>query len=149
MTTISRRSLGLSGAVAALAALLPAAARAQATGVGAKKNKVVFQVSDNDPGKWGLALNNAHNVQADLGEDTVDMEIVAYGPGIAMLKGGSPMAQRVTAALKSGVKVVACENTMKAQKLTYADMLPDIGYVPAGVVELMQKQQQGYAYIRP
>lgn len=149
MTTISRRSLGLTGAVAALAALLPAAARAQATGVGAKKNKVVFQVSDNDPGKWGLALNNAHNVQADLGEDTVDMEIVAYGPGIAMLKGGSPMAQRVTAALKSGVKVVACENTMKAQKLTYADMLPDIGYVPAGVVELMQKQQQGYAYIRP
>ncbi|MEO8122534.1 MAG: DsrE family protein [Burkholderiales bacterium] len=149
MTSISRRFLGLSGTVAALAALLPAAARAQAAGVGAKKNKVVFQVSDNDPGKWGLALNNAHNVQVDLGEDTVDMEIVAYGPGIAMLKGGSPVAQRVTAALKSGVKVVACENTMKAQKLTYADMLPDIGYVPAGVVELMQKQQQGYAYIRP
>ncbi len=148
MTTLSRRHLGLSGAVAGLAALLPAA-RAQATDAGAKKNKLVLQVSDNDPAKWGLALNNAHNVQVDLGEDTVEMEIVVYGPGIAMLKGGSPVAQRVSAALKSGVKVVACENTMKAQKLTYDDMLPDIGYVPAGVVELMQKQQQGYAYIRP
>jgi len=132
-----------------LAALLPGAARAQSGTAGARKNKVVFQVSDNDPAKWGLALNNAHNVQADLGEDTVDMEIVVYGPGIGMLKGGSPVAPRIAAALKSGVKVVACENTMKAQKLTYADMLPDIGYVPAGVVELMQKQQQGYAYIRP
>ena len=74
---------------------------------------------------------------------------MTYGPGIAMLKGGSPMAERVTKALKTGVKVVACENTMKAQKLVYADMLPDIGHVPAGVVELMQKQQQGWAYIRP
>jgi intracellular sulfur oxidation DsrE/DsrF family protein len=66
-----------------------------------------------------------------------------------MLKGDSPLAQRISAALKTGVKVVACENTMKALHLTYADMLPDIGYVPAGVVELMQKQQQGYAYVRP
>ena len=148
MTSLSRRLLGLSGAVAGLAALLPAA-RAQSTDTGAKKNKLVLQVSDNDPAKWGLALNNAQNVQVDLGEDMVEMEIVVYGPGIAMLKGGSPVAQRVSAALKSGVKVVACENTMKAQKLTYDDMLPDIGYVQAGVVELMQKQQQGYAYIRP
>ena len=38
---------------------------------------------------------------------------------------------------------------MKGPGLTYADMLPNIGYVPAGVVELMQKQQQGFAYIRP
>lgn len=48
-----------------------------------------------------------------------------------------------------GIKVVACENTLAAQKLAKADMLPDIGYVPAGVIELMNKQQQGYAYIRP
>jgi len=38
---------------------------------------------------------------------------------------------------------------MKAQKLTYDDMLPKIGYVPAGVVELIQKQGEGFAYIRP
>lgn len=146
MNTISRRWLGLSAAVAAVATALPA--RAQSAG-GAKKNKVVFQVSDNDPAKWGLALNNAHNVQVELGEDMVEMEIVAYGPGIGMLKGDSPVAKRVAAALKSGAKVVACENTMKAQKLVYADMLPDIGFVPSGVVELMQREQQGYAYIRP
>ena len=38
---------------------------------------------------------------------------------------------------------------MRNSKLVYADMLPDIGYVPAGVIEIMKKQQQGYAYIRP
>lgn len=148
MLKSTRRALSLAGLAGLVAALLPATAAAQAP-TNSVKNKLVLQVSDNDPAKWALALNNVSNVQADLGEDNVEMEIVAYGPGISMLKAGSPMAQRVTAALKTGVKVVACENTMTTQKLTYGDMLPDIGYVQAGVVELMQKQQQGYAYIRP
>jgi intracellular sulfur oxidation DsrE/DsrF family protein len=118
-------------------------------GIAQEKYRVVFQVSDNDPAKWNLALNNARNVQDDLGAEATELEIVAYGPGIAMLKADSPVAKRIADALKSGVKVVACENTMKNQKLVRADMLPGIGYVSAGVVELMKKQQQGYAYIRP
>ena len=112
-------------------------------------HKVVLQVSDADPQKWNLALNNARNLQDDLGAEATDLEIVVYGPGIGMLKSDSPVAKRVADALKSGVKVVACENTMRNQKLAVPDMLPNIGYVAAGVVELMKKQQQGYAYIRP
>ena len=146
MSTITRRAWSTGGAAALAAALLPGAARAQSV---AAKNKVVFQVSDNDPAKWALAFNNAGNIQADVGAANVDMEIVAYGPGLAMLRTGSPVAQRVTAALQSGVRVLACQNTMKAQQLSQADMLTDIGYVPSAVVELMQRQQQGYAYIRP
>ena len=56
---------------------------------------------------------------------------------------------RVAEALAAGVSVVACENTMKIQKITRDDMLPKIGYVEAGVVQLMKRQQQGWAYIRP
>jgi len=51
--------------------------------------KIVLQVSDADPAKWNLALNNARNVQEDLGKDNVEVEIVAYGPGLGMLKGDS------------------------------------------------------------
>jgi uncharacterized protein len=47
------------------------------------------------------------------------------------------------------VKIVACQNTMRNQKLTPADMSPVVGYVPAGVTELMFKQAEGWAYIRP
>lgn len=113
------------------------------------KSKVVFQVSDANPKTWNLALNNVKNVQHDLGKDNVDAEIVVYGPGIGMLKLDSEVGNRIQEAVKDGVRVVACENTMKGQKLTKDDMLPDIGYVPAGVVELMKKQQEGYGYIRP
>jgi intracellular sulfur oxidation DsrE/DsrF family protein len=112
-------------------------------------NKVVVQVSDGDPAKWNLALNNAKNVQADLGAANVAVEIVAYGPGIAMLKADSVVASRVADAMGAGVKVVACENTMRNAKLAKDDMLAGVGYVPSGVVELMQKQQAGWAYLRP
>jgi hypothetical protein len=112
-------------------------------------NKVVMQVSDNDPAKWNLALNNAKNLQTDLGASNVAIEIVAYGPGIGMLKADSAVGNRIGDALAAGVKVAACENTMRGQKLAKADMLGGIGYVPAGVVEIMQRQQQGWAYIRP
>ncbi len=143
MNVLFRAATAFAMAIA-LAAAVPAAAQ-QAPA----RAKVVLQVSDADAGKWNLALNNARNLQADLGAANVDIEIVAYGPGIGMLKADSTVGNRVDEAVGSGVKVLACENTMRGQKLTHADMLPKVGYVPAGIVEIMQKQQQGWAYIRP
>ena len=122
---------------------------AQAQTPAATRSRVVMQVSDGDAAKWNLALNNAKNLQSDLGAANVDIEIVAYGPGIGMLKADSAVGTRVDEALASGVKVVACENTMRGQKLIKPEMLGGIGYVSAGVVEIMQRQQQGWAYIRP
>lgn len=113
------------------------------------REKVVFQVSVGDSKTWNLTLNNAKNVQQELGSDNVDVEIVVYGPGIGMLKFDSIVANRIDEAVADGVRIVACENTMKAQHLTRDDMLASAGFVPAGVVELMKRQKEGYAYIRP
>ncbi len=137
-------------AIAQLPAPSPApSATAPTATAAAPANRIVIQVSDNDPGKWNLALNNAKNIQTDLGAANVAIEIVAYGPGINMLKMDSAVGGRIDEALASGVRVVACENTMRGAKLTKPDMLDKIVYVPAGVVELMHKQQQGWAYLRP
>jgi uncharacterized protein len=113
------------------------------------KSRVVIQVSDNEPAKWNLALNNANNILKDLGPTNTEIEIVAYGPGISMLKAEAVVANRISDAVKSGVKVVACENSMAAQKLAKDDMNPVIGYVPAGVIEIMTLQRQGWSYLRP
>ena len=140
----------LAGAFAALALFLLAGSAPPAAGqTVAQRNRIVIQVSDGDAAKWNLALNNARNLQTDLGAASVEIEIVAYGPGIGMLKRDSPVASRIAQAQDSDIKVVACENTMKGQKLAKSDMLPDIGYVGAGVVEIMQRQQEGWAYLRP
>ena len=125
------RLTALLGAVVALS--LPWAGDAQAQA--ATRNKIVFQVSDAEPAKWNLTLNNIKNVQTDLGAKNVEIEIVAYGPGLGILKADSVAGNRVADALAAGVSVVACENTMKNQKITRDDMLPKIGYVEAGVVQ--------------
>jgi hypothetical protein len=148
MPTSLRRRQSLIGLLAVLALVITPAAFAQ-TPQASVRPKVVLQMSESDPAKWNLALNNARNIQNDLGAANVDIELVAYGPGIGMLKADSIVGNRVGEALAAGVKVVACENTMQGQKLTRDDMLGKISYVPAGVVEIMQRQQQGWAYIRP
>ena len=124
-----------------LAVSLPLAAQ--------EKHRVVFQVSDNDPAKWNLVLNNARNVQADLGKDNVQIEIVAYGPALAMLRIDSPVSARLAQALDGNIGLLACENTMQNTKVVKADMYGGIGYVQAGVTHIMKRQKEGWAYIRP
>jgi intracellular sulfur oxidation DsrE/DsrF family protein len=145
MPILSRRHLLALGAAAALALQVPAAS----ADAGAKATtRAVFQVSDADPQKWSLTLANVANAQEALGKDAAEIEIVAFGPGIDMLKKDSPVAARVAEAIHNGVRVVACQNTMHARKLTPADLVPEVGTVPSGVVEIMQRQREGYAYLR-
>ncbi len=139
--------------LAAAICLTPGLAGAQSTAhaatMGSARHQVVIQVSDNDPAKWNLALNNARNVQVDLGMDNVDVEVVAYGPGLGMLKTDSAVAQRIASANAQGVGVLACENTMKNTKVGRDQILPGVKFVDAGVVHIMKRQKEGWAYVRP
>jgi intracellular sulfur oxidation DsrE/DsrF family protein len=134
----------MAATLAAAMLVLPVGVQAQA-----ERQRVVLQVSDNDPAKWNLALNNARNLQADLGKDKVQVEIVAYGPGLNMLKAESKVADRLAQALDNDVGLMACENTMRNTKTKREDMYGGIGYVPAGVVHILKRQREGWAYIRP
>jgi len=115
----------------------------------AAKHRVIFQVSDNDPARWQLALSNARNVQTDLGKENVQIEIVAYGPGIEMMKAESKVAGGLAGALDTSVGLIACENTMQNNKVSRDEMYAGIGFVQAGVTHLMKRQKEGWAYIRP
>jgi intracellular sulfur oxidation DsrE/DsrF family protein len=133
-------------ALAVAVSTLPLHAAAQDA---ARPTRVVVQVSEADPARWNLVLNNVRNLQDDMGADKVSVEIVAYGPGIGMLKLDAPTNSRVSEAIKAGVTIDACENTMRNQKLVRADMHPGVGYVAAGVVQIVKRQQEGWAYLRP
>jgi hypothetical protein len=136
-------------ALAAAPAFAADSAPVAAAAPAAKLLKAVVQVSDNDVARWNLALNNVRNVQKDVGPDKVDIELVVYGPGLAMVKDDSVVANRVQEAVAAGVRVLACRNTMQSQHLTEEDMVPGIGFVQAGVVEIIRKQSEGYGYLRP
>jgi len=131
--------------VAATAAFSPQSVAQQASG----RHKLVLQVSDGDAAKWNLALNNAENVQQALGKDKVDVEIVAYGPGLDMLTAESKVAARLNGAMDNNVALLACGTTMKKAKLTAADLAGGVKVVPAGVIHIMQRQSEGWSYVRP
>lgn len=129
--------------VLAVMAITPAAYAAE-KGI----EKIVIQVSDADPKTWNQALNVVKNLQQVYGKGT-KIEIVAFGNGIGMVKMDSEVGSRIEDTLQSGAEVYACQNTMRGRKLSKEDMLGKIGYVPAGVVEIIEKQRQGWATLRP
>jgi len=141
---MKRRIALLTGAGLSLAAA--ATANAQST-AHAGKERVVIQVSTPEQRLWNQALNYLENLQEVYGTGNVELEIVALGLGIGMLKLEATQGTRVAEALKAGVHVSACEVTMRRQKLSRDDMLPNIGYVPAGLGQIIKRQREGWAYI--
>lgn len=120
--------------------------------VSAEQQKVVIQVSSDDPATQRLAINNAVNIQNGLGMDNVVVELVAYGPGLSLLTSKSTQADRVSSLAMQDIVFSACGNTMKAvEKKTgnKPQLIEGVKVVPAGVLRIMELQQQGYAYIRP
>ena len=149
---MQRRTLIRSILFAALAALgvgSVAAAEIGARAPEAGKQGVVIQVSDDNPKTWNQALNVVRNIQKAYGKDKVEIELVAFGHGIGILKADSTLANRIDDTVASGAHVYACMNTMRGRKLTKDDMNPKIAYVPAGVIEIIEKQKAGWAVMRP
>jgi hypothetical protein len=121
-----------------------------------KTHRIALQVDQNDPAIMNMVLNNAHNVieyYRGKGED-VDVEVVAYGPGMHMLRADtSPVADRIKKLKEMGkVQFSACNNTKQNMEKTEGhaiSILPEATVVPAGVVRLMELQEQGWSYVRP
>lgn len=119
--------------------------------------RIAIHVDDNDPKRMNMALNNAKNIQKyydGVGEE-VEIRIVAYGPGLHMLRADtSPVAHRIeTMSLElPNLTFAACGNThaaMSAKADKEVELLEEAELVPSGVVELVELQKDGWAYIRP
>jgi len=116
-----------------------------------KKHRIVIQVSDGDETTQNIALNNAVNMQKELGPDAIAIEIVAYGPGLSMMTNSSA-SKRVPDLAMQDITFSACGNTMKkiAAKTGKEPKLVDgVRVVPGGVIRIMELQEAGYSYIRP
>ena len=116
------------------------------------KHKLVIQVSTDDARTQKIAMNNAVNLQKLYGPDNVDIEIVAYGPGLGMMTAKSEYANRVKSLAVQDIKFSACMNTMnkvKAKKGHLPKLSEGVGTVTAGVARIIELQEQGYSYVRP
>lgn len=122
-------------------------------------HRIVIQVSQNDPGRMNLALSNTSNaIKYYTGKgESIAVEIVAYGPGLNMLREDtSPVKERIKALKASptggDIRFSACHNTqmnMEKREGHPIRIIPEAQVVPAGIVRLTQLQEQGWSYIRP
>lgn len=128
---------------------------------GGKPHRIAIQVDQNDPAVMNLALNNAENIieyYRNKHED-VDVEIVAYGPGLNMLRADtSPVKDRIAhmassdATFPAKLAFSACNNTLQGMEKREGHaitIIPQAKIVPAGVVRLSELEEQGWSYIRP
>lgn len=138
--------INLLGAILAIS--LSFASHAALAADAGKKHHVVFHVTDSDPVKWNQVLNNAGNLQKNIGKDNIEIEVVANGPGLDMFKLESDAGSRMSDAIKNGISMMACGTTMKAMKVTEKDLFPGVIVVPGGVIEIMQKQEAGWTYLK-
>ncbi|HSH83602.1 MAG TPA: hypothetical protein VK979_00365 [Guyparkeria sp.] len=116
------------------------------------ESRVALQISDADLSKQTLILNVASNLLKHYGQDEVDVEIIAFGPGLDLLLQDNEQANRITALADQGVRFSACQNsaTNMSKKLGQAlELNPDARLVPAGIVRLVQLDVAGYSIAKP
>ena len=100
---------------AALAFTLSSAARAQQVPLQDKpfaEHKIVLQLSDNDPRKQSLVISVANNLLKFYDPDKVAIEVVAFGPGIDLLRSESGNRKLVESLIAQGVRFDVCLNTV-------------------------------------
>lgn len=115
-----------------------------------KTYQVVFHLDEDSEEKTNEVFNNIRNLLVDLGEQNVEVELLVNGRGVlTMRKTNESNAIRVRHLFAQDVKVAVCANSLKHLKVNQAELISEAEIVPAGVSELVKKQKEGWAYIRP
>lgn len=152
-STDTTRRAWLKGLLASLAL----AAVAWPVRAGEGFHQLVLYISDNDPARMSAVLDIAANVSRhySASAEEVEIEIVAFGPGVQMfLAGTSPVAERLRTFMPGMINVtlVACGNTLDTMARHDGQrpaLLPDVDVVQVGVAHLMQRAEEGWTVIRP
>ena len=113
------------------------------------EHHVVIQISEGNAFKQKVVLNNVANLLKHYGPDRIQIEVVAYGPGLRLLFKDNPNKTRIASMMKQGVSFSACANTMSKMDKELMDLVEGCRKVPGGVVQIMERQEQGWAYLRP
>jgi len=114
---------------------------------------IVLQLADGDAESQSRVLSVANNLIKHYGgPDFVDIEVVTYGPGIALLYPDNPNEERIASLLVNGVRFVGCLNTVETieRKTGKRPQLIDAAItVQTGVARLVERAQQDFVVIRP
>lgn len=112
-----------------------------------KEHRIIFQLTSGDTIAHKQLLKQFNNILT-VAPDT-KLEVVCHGAGLEMLVSGkSVVAAKIDEMSKRGVAFMACEFSIRERKVDRASILKSAGYVEAGIIEIVSKQEQGWSYIK-
>jgi intracellular sulfur oxidation DsrE/DsrF family protein len=112
------------------------------------KHKIVFQFTNAaDTLQQKAIINQLKNLTAHWPNSKYEVVIHSMGLPFVM-SAKSKQIEAIKALRAKGVRFLVCENTMKSQKVTKDQLIPEVEYVPVGIAEIIEKQEQGWTYIK-
>jgi len=134
----------------ALGHILPMESRGEQNVV-RPEHRVVMHLNSGDEKVQRGALNNIRHLYQELGRERLQLELVVHGAGLGLLtkKTTTFGAELVQLKADFGVQFTACSNTMKAMMVTRDDLIDEVGDTVPAMVRLMERQEQGWVYIKP
>jgi len=116
-------------------------------GIQIYKYKVIFHVDENN--KFKLALNNIKNLLEDMKNSYLEVEILVNSEAVSLVKKECEYTINIEKLMKKKVSFVVCNNSLKALKIKGKELIDGVVIVDSGVGELVKKQIDGWAYIKP
>jgi len=116
------------------------------------EHRLIIQINTDDPKTQDQALSNIVNLQKHYGIDNIEIEVIAYGPGLHMVTSESRVMQRITSLMQSDVVFTACGNTINTIAEATGkkpEVIDGVGNVKTGVARIIELQEQGWSYVRP
>jgi len=112
--------------------------------------KVIFHIDENN--KWNLLLKNVSNLLNATDGEKVYIEVLANSEAVKYYDISQDLntdIETMENLYKKGVKFVACNNALTAHDIKKENIIEFVDVVPTGALELVKKQNEGYAYIKP
>jgi uncharacterized protein len=140
---------------ASMLATIPSIARAEPAPLPDKpfaEHRIVLQLSDNDPRKQALVISVAYNLLKLYDPDKVAIEVVAFGPGIDLLRTGNDNRKLIESLVAQGVRFDVCLNTVdtiERETGKRPDIIPAAIPVQVGVGQILSLTENGYTLVRP
>ncbi|WP_158058348.1 DsrE family protein [Halorussus halophilus] len=100
-------------------------------------------------GEQAHAIANVENLLEDDSTTVESVVFVANGDGVYLLtEDETTKRDEIVALVEKGVSFRACRNSLGLRDLTPEDVLEGVETVPAGVGELVKREDEGYNYVK-
>ena len=113
--------------------------------------RAVFHIDMDDPKPFALGLANVGNLLRAIPEHHYDLVMLFNGPAVALLQTDqcAPYREEIWQLQQNRVSFKGCRNALNRFNIAPEDLVEGCEIVPAGVVTLIDLQEDGYAYIKP